>query len=128
MDSSTVAASKRRSAGRRGFFRGALAAFLDFRVVGIALVLKGKQEIHEAFLGDGGGFFAEGLGLLGLHHTDGDFQQVADHGFDIAADIADLGVLGGFHLDEGAPVREARRRAISVLPTPVGPIMRMFLG
>src|SRR4051812_32402498 len=28
----------------------------------------------------------------------------------------------------GAPVSVASRRAISVLPTPVGPIMRMFLG
>ena len=28
----------------------------------------------------------------------------------------------------GAPVSLARRRAISVLPTPVGPIIRMFLG
>src|SRR5258708_12527493 len=28
----------------------------------------------------------------------------------------------------GALARRARRRAISVLPTPVGPIMRMFLG
>ena len=31
-------------------------------------------------------------------------------------------------LMNGAPVSLARRRAISVLPTPVGPIMRMFLG
>src|ERR1700756_458973 len=29
---------------------------------------------------------------------------------------------------KGAPASLARRRAISVLPTPVGPIMRMFLG
>src|SRR4051812_38738749 len=29
---------------------------------------------------------------------------------------------------KGASARRARRRAISVLPTPVGPIMRMFLG
>ena len=29
---------------------------------------------------------------------------------------------------KGAPARRARRRAISVFPTPVGPIMRMFLG
>jgi hypothetical protein len=29
---------------------------------------------------------------------------------------------------KGAPARRARRRAISVLPTPVGPIIRMFLG
>src|SRR5690606_39000037 len=28
----------------------------------------------------------------------------------------------------GALARRARRRAISVLPTPVGPIIRMFLG
>src|SRR6185436_20270961 len=28
----------------------------------------------------------------------------------------------------GASASRARRRAISVLPTPVGPIMRMFLG
>ena len=28
----------------------------------------------------------------------------------------------------GAPVSPASRRAISVLPTPVGPIMRMFFG
>ena len=29
---------------------------------------------------------------------------------------------------KGASASFARRRAISVLPTPVGPIMRMFLG
>src|SRR5207253_4553514 len=29
---------------------------------------------------------------------------------------------------KGASASRARRRAISVLPTPVGPIMRMFLG
>src|SRR5947207_12816551 len=29
---------------------------------------------------------------------------------------------------KGAPMSWARRRAISVLPTPVGPIMMMFLG
>src|SRR6202011_6311446 len=29
---------------------------------------------------------------------------------------------------KGALARRARRRAISVLPTPVGPIMRMFFG
>jgi hypothetical protein len=29
---------------------------------------------------------------------------------------------------KGALARRARRRAISVLPTPVGPIIRMFFG
>jgi hypothetical protein len=31
-------------------------------------------------------------------------------------------------LMKGALARRARRRAISVLPTPVGPIIRMFFG
>ena len=31
-------------------------------------------------------------------------------------------------LTNGAPVSRASRRAISVLPTPVGPIIRIFLG
>src|ERR1044072_3346781 len=31
-------------------------------------------------------------------------------------------------LTKGAPARRARRREISVLPTPVGPIIRMFFG
>ena len=31
-------------------------------------------------------------------------------------------------LTNGAPASVAKRRAISVLPTPVGPIIRMFLG
>src|SRR5208337_468281 len=31
-------------------------------------------------------------------------------------------------LTKGQPARRARRRAISVLPTPVGPIIRIFLG
>ena len=47
---------------------------------------------------------------------------------DVAADVADLGELGGLDLDEGAPASRASRRAISVFPTPVGPIMMMFLG
>ncbi len=34
----------------------------------------------------------------------------------------------GSILRKGAPASFARRRDISVLPTPVGPIMRMFLG
>ena len=41
------------------------------------------------------------VGLFGLDHADGDFEEVADHGFDIAADVADFGVLGGFDFDEG---------------------------
>ena len=55
--------------------------------------------------------------------------EIADDGIDVAADVADLGELGRLDLDERRVRRAcARRRAISVLPTPVGPIIRMFLG
>ena len=42
-------------------------------------------------------------------------------------DIADLGELRRLHLEEWAPASLARRRDISVLPTPVGPIMMLLL-
>ena len=35
-----------------------------------------------------------------MDHADGIFRQIADDAFDIAAHIAYLGELGGFHLDE----------------------------
>jgi hypothetical protein len=59
---------------------------------------------------------------------DGHVDQVAHDGVDVLADVADLGELGRLDLDEGRIGQPARRRAISVLPTPVGPIIRMFLG
>ena len=42
-----------------------------------------------------------GLQPLGLDHIDGQFGQVANDGFHIAPDIADLGELRRFDLDEG---------------------------
>ena len=49
------------------------------------------------------------LGALGdfvqfffAHHVDGGFHQIADHGLDVAADVADFGVLGGLHFHEWA--------------------------
>jgi hypothetical protein len=59
---------------------------------------------------------------------DGHLGQVADDGVHVLAHVAHLGELGGLDLDEGRVGQRARRRAISVLPTPVGPIIRMFLG
>ena len=45
------------------------------------------------------------------HHVDGGLDQIAHHGFHVAADVADFGVLGRFHLDERAAgeAREAPR-------------------
>jgi hypothetical protein len=39
--------------------------------------------------------------LLLAHQHDPGFDKIADDLFDVAADIADLGELGRFHLDEG---------------------------
>src|SRR5262249_12634571 len=38
--------------------------------------------------------------LLLTDHADGGLRQVADHAFDVAADVADLGVLGRLDLEE----------------------------
>jgi hypothetical protein len=46
-------------------------------------------------------------------HLDRNIYKIANDRFDITPDITDLREL---------------RRAISVLPTPVGPIMRIFFG
>jgi hypothetical protein len=68
------------------------------------------------------------LALLVAQQADAGLDEVAHDLLDVAADIADLGELGRLDLDERRPASLARRRAISVLPTPVGPIIRMFLG
>jgi hypothetical protein len=65
---------------------------------------------------------------LVAQQRDAGLDQIADDLLDVAADIADLGELGGLDLDERRLASLARRREISVLPTPVGPIIRMFLG
>jgi hypothetical protein len=66
--------------------------------------------------------------LLVLDQPDADLDEVAHDLFDIAPDIADLGELGRLDLEERRAREPARRREISVLPQPVGPIIRMFLG
>jgi hypothetical protein len=89
---------------------------------------RGQQHVEDAVLG---GVFGARAHLAHLRHArllDGDFGEVANDRVDVLAHVAHLGELGGLHLDEGRIGQRARRRAISVLPTPVGPIMRMFLG
>ncbi len=55
-------------------------------------------------------------------------DEIADDLLDVAADIADLGELGRLDLDEGRAGELGQAAGISVLPTPVGPIIRMFFG
>src|ERR1700681_136404 len=60
-----------------------------------------KQQVEDALLG--GLFRAVGdfVELFLANHIDGCLHQIANHGFHIATNVANLGVLGGFHLDEG---------------------------
>ena len=67
--------------------------------------------------------------MLGADHVDGQLDQLADH----ATRRRGRGSRPrctwlASTLMKGALARPARRRAISVLPTPVGPIMMMFFG
>ena len=69
------------------------------------------------------------LALARLCQRNGDLDEIADDLLDVAPDIADLGELGRLDLEERRAGKFRRaRRAISVLPQPVGPIIRMFFG
>ena len=61
-----------------------------------------KQEIEDAFFGGLLGAIGDFVEFFFANHVDGGFDEVANHGFDVAADVADFGVLGGFHFDERA--------------------------
>ena len=75
-----------------------------------------EDDVHGAscldFLGGPHGFcdavdrffvriLAVAAALFFLHEADGFFGKVADHGLDVATDVADFGVLGRFDFDEG---------------------------
>ena len=61
-----------------------------------------QQDVEQALFGVHLGAVFHFFEALFAHHVDGDLDQVADHGFDVAADVADLGELGGFDLEERA--------------------------
>ena len=67
-----------------------------------------RPHLFEAFLAD---------------HVDAKLHEVAHHRLDVASVNFEASTL-----TNGDCARRARRRAISVLPTPVGPIIRMFFG
>ena len=58
------------------------------------------QQVQQAFFGVALGALADFVEALLAHHVDGDLHQIADHGFDVAADVADFGELAGLHLQE----------------------------
>ena len=66
---------------------------------GSAVVAR-QEEIEQPILGEGLGPVAHARRHLGLDHVHAELGQVADHGLDVAAHVADLGVLGGLDLEE----------------------------
>ena len=64
-------------------------------------VCRWEQEVEEAIFGGELGLVFDVFELFFADHVDGDLDEVADDGFDVAADVADLGELGGFDLEEG---------------------------
>ena len=60
----------------------------------------GDQDIEKPLLHPGGDGFLVQCGKLAPDHGHRAAHQVPDHRLDIAADIADLGVLRGLDLDE----------------------------
>src|SRR5262245_53697284 len=60
-----------------------------------------EEEVEQPLLGQLARAHANLLLLLLAHHVDGELGQLADDRLDVAADVADLGELGGLDLDEG---------------------------
>ena len=95
-------------------FAQALAQHLA-RVAHVAAVVGGRarrrqQHVENALLGSLFGGCLNALHGLLAQHLHGDVGQVAHDRFDIATDVANLGELGGFHLDERR-IRQARQAA-----------------
>src|SRR6267378_3649314 len=59
-----------------------------------------QQEVEQSVFGEPLRLLLHLRHQLGLHHVDAQLREVADHRLDIATHITDLGVLGGFDLDE----------------------------
>src|SRR5208282_2718563 len=61
-----------------------------------------KQKVEDAFFGGFLGAIGDFIEFFLADHVDGSFDKVPDHGFDVAPDVADFGVLGGFDFYERA--------------------------
>ena len=59
-----------------------------------------KHRFDHLSFGDFGNFRLNLFYLFFPDHSYGGFHKLSYHGFDVAADVAHFGELGGFHLDE----------------------------
>ena len=85
-------------------FASALGAVAAFGLQGH------EREVEKAFLSLLLGSVLNFIQALLANHVDGDFNQIANHGFNIAANVADLGELARFNFKEGR-IREFRQTA-----------------
>ena len=60
-----------------------------------------QKDVEQPLLGVHLGAVFHFFEAFFAHHVDGDFDQVANHGLDVAAHVAHLGKLRCFHLEEG---------------------------
>ena len=60
-----------------------------------------QQQVEQAIFGSLPGLRPQLFEALVAHHRNRQLHQVTDHRLDVAPDVADLGELGGFDLDEG---------------------------
>ncbi len=91
-------------AGAAGGFGQGGAGIDDHSAIGAGIGRTGRgwgeKNIEQPFFGIQFGFIGDVFELLFAHHFDGDLDQVANHGFDIAANIADFRELRSFDLEE----------------------------
>ena len=77
------------------------AQFLAEGLARRRLRARSDQGVQDAFLGLTFGASLDARAALVAHHDQGAFDQIAHDLIDVAADIADLGELGGLDLEEG---------------------------
>src|ERR1700693_6650764 len=87
------------------FFAGPVCLFalrgdVRFTGTGCGGGRRRKQQVEDALLGRLFGAVSDFIKFLFADHVDGGFYQIANHGFHIASNVTDFGVLGSFHLDE----------------------------
>ncbi len=69
--------------------------------LGLSLAGSGRQQqVQDALFGVHLGLLRNVFQLFLAHHVDGNLDEVADHGFHVAAHVADLGELAGLHLEK----------------------------
>ena len=99
--SSTMRSSSSPASRRAFIFSAAAAAAFGFLAfLGLPVAGVGQQQVEQPIVDALLGLGLDSGALLLANHADGDFGQVADHALDIAADVADLGVLGRLDLEE----------------------------